>query len=228
MKRKFSEARSLSVSARWASKTDEEKAAWAERSRINATKQMAQPGAREHISRMVKEAHRREGYRKRFDMTPEIAAKISAAQKGKPREWTKDKEKLDAALEKIADKSRGRFERLGLDEHELFRPDVRERALRNSAEEGKTNPLRGRFETNCAAEDWHLMSPDGAEYHFRNLRHFIRIHRHLFSGRQLEEVGSGGKTRAETCLCSLSPRNKRRTICSQGWTWNDESDITED
>ena len=180
---------------------------------------MSDPAARDHLRKVVAEQHRKEGFRRRYDMTPEIAAKISATQAGKPPEWTKDAEKYAAAREKGSKTHAERFRRLGgIEGHQLFRPDVRERALANSVEEGKTNPVRGRFETNRAALDWHLRDPRGVEHHFKNLIHFIREHRHLFTEEQLAEDRPGCPHVARL-LCCLSPRNKFPTTCSQGWTW---------
>jgi len=213
------ERRSIAMRERWASMSDAERQRMCEMSRQTGLKTMSDPKARARIGAASREAHRRNGYKKRFDMTPEIRAKISASQMGKRKEWMDDPDKLAASIEKHSLALSARFKKLGQEGHELFRPDVRERALANSAKEGKTNPLRGRFETNIAAKDWHLRSPDGEMFHIRNLRHFIRNHRHLFSARQLEIKGPGGRTRVESCLSTLSPRRKFPVTCSQGWTW---------
>ena len=204
---------------RWAAMTPEQKTSFSELARKNTTIQMSDSIAREHLSQVVSEQHRKENYLRRFDMTPEIAAKISSAQLGKQKEWMSDPEKRAAASAKESKSQAERFRRLGgINGHELFREDVRKRALANSAEEGKTNPLRGRFETNKAALDWHLRDPRGVEHHFRNLNHFIRNHVSLFTQEQLFE-DKPGKTHISNLLARLSPRNKFPTTCSQGWTW---------
>lgn len=203
---------------RWVNASEETKKAFSEGCRVRAIKQMSEPAARKHLSDLTKERWKREGYVKRFQMTPEIKAKIGASQKGTLKEWMKDPERVEEALAKISAKGAKRFKELGTDHHELFRPEVRERALANSVEEMKTNPRRGRFETNMHARDWHLRDPYGDVYHFRNLKHFIREHRHLFSSRQLE-LNSKGVPRVYNCLSQLSPRLKRPVSRSQGWTW---------
>jgi hypothetical protein len=89
------------------------------------------------------------------------------------------------------------------------------------------NPHTGKFETNHSAKDWHLRSPHGDVYHFRNLRHFIREHRHLFSPAQLRlqpsTVRAGSVADPRTViggrLSRLSPRNKHPQTTAQGWSW---------
>ena len=105
--------------------------------------------------------------------------------------------------------------------------EYREEAKAAQLETNKTNPLTGKFETNIAAKDWHLRSPEGVTYHFRNLRHFIRTHRNLFSDDQLAfthrnyPVGSvcEAPTMIENRLSKLSPRRKHPQTTAQGWSW---------
>ena len=183
------------------------------------TKQMSDPAARKHLSVVVAAQHKKEGNRARFKMTPEIAEKISASQRGCRRKWMDNPYRNEKIRAKMAKTSARRFYEIGKENHVLFRSDVREKAIANSVAEGKTNPLRGKFESNIHADEWHLRSPFGRDYHFNNLCHFIRNHRDLFSARQLEPRGKCGKTRIESCLRQLSPRNKHPVTCSQGWTW---------
>lgn len=207
------------MKARWAAMSDEDRRALSVKLSESTKAQMSNPEARLNLSRKLSERLRNEGYKARFVMTPDIRAKISATQKGKKQAWLDDTERKEKAYKKVADASKNRFRELGQEAHELFRPDVRQRAILNSVEEGKTNPRRGRFETNCHADEWHLRDPQGREYHFRNLSHFIRNHHHLFSAQQLVIVKPTGRTKVEACLASLSPRKKFPTTCSQGWTW---------
>lgn len=36
------------------------------------------------------------------------------------------------------------------------------------------SPKSGRFPTNVNAKEWHLIAPDGTEYHFRSLQYWLR------------------------------------------------------
>jgi len=202
---------------------EEAKKVRSEKLRAHGISRMSDPAERSRMSRIAKEGHRKNGYKARFVMTEAIKQKIAAAQKGIHPDWMDVPGKRVVWRERISKALAERFADIGMENHELFQPKVRQRAIANSIEEGKTNPLRGKFETNCHAEEWHLRAPGGEEYHFRNLKHFIRQHRHLFSSRQLEERGRNGVTRIERCLASLSPRNKRRVTRSQGWTWIDRN-----
>lgn len=121
--------------------------------------------------------------------------------KGKPIDWMKDKDKKERMLAK------------------LHTPEVKAKARYLSCEDVKTNPRRGRFETNANAEDWHIRSPSGLEYHFRNLSHFIREHASLFDAHQLSAVGHHGQTRIAKSISRLSPRNKKQCNTAYGWTW---------
>ena len=142
---------------------------------------------------------------------------IKQSQIGKPKSWMHD----PVRLEKAKPKWRAHQKRLYAEGRvRLVEPEIRAKAIANSCEEAKTNPLRGKFETNCHAEDWHLIDPQGREWSFRNLRHFIREHRELFSARLLEPVGKY-EARCEPCLHKLSPRAAQRSMTScGGWRWN--------
>jgi len=186
-----------------------------------AKRQMRTPEARKRSSENMTRVHARAGGKALFVRTPEITEKIVAPQRGRPKAWiARDPDKFKRACAAIGKKNAKRFARLGRDDHELFQPETRKKALRNSAEEGRTNPRRGRFETNVAAREWHLRSPDGVEYHFWNLRNFIREHAHLFSEEQLCMSAQPPITRAEQNLARLSPRRRDKAVCVLGgWTW---------
>ena len=89
------------------------------------------------------------------------------------------------------------------------------------------NPRTGKFETNVSAKDWHLRSPEGEVFHFRNLRNFIRNHRHLFSCTQLQvnpfhvrgRLVADPRTRIEARLGRLRPGQPHGQSTAQGWTW---------
>lgn len=186
---------------RWAAMSDEEKAAWSEMCRQNTKRQMAERG-HEYAVSLGRESWKKTGPGPRYQMTEEQRRKLGEiARSEKTRAWLKDKAKLDAMLLKI------------------HTPEVQARSAEMNREEVKTNPRRGQFETNVNAEEWSLRDPRGVEHHFRNLRHFIRHHRSLFTPRQLEVRTKTGRTRIEACLASLSPRHTFLVTCSQGWTW---------
>ena len=195
--------------------------------RRNTTKQMASKEARDHLRKVVSEQHKKEGNKARFKMTDEIRQKIGAAQAGKRRAWQDDEEKMNnhRRVQSVAQKQR--FKAVGIENHELFRPEVREKALEASNAERVTNPVRGRFETNCAARMWFLISPRGKRYAFRNLNHFIRTHQHYFTDRQLEcpDEKQPACTRAAAAMSQLRPSNKRPSGVSCGFIWDLEAEL---
>lgn len=195
------------------------RAAFAENQRSRAKRQMSNPDIRLKIAKAVSESHKKAGNKSRFKMTASIREKISLSQRGRKKEWMNDASKVADASAKVSKAHAERFANIGIENHELFQPDVRKRALEKSAIEAQTNPRRGKYETNIHALDWHLRSPSGKEYHFKNLRHFIRRYHYLFTSHQLEVNNINGRTRIEACLSLLSHRNVRPVTCSQGWTW---------
>lgn len=215
--------RSDALRQRWANMSDAERKRRSEIARENARRQMADPAAKARTAAALKAMWEKRGHKRLFEMTPEIRQRISAKQKGKRRAYMDDSVKMAALGKKRSAMNALRFAALGEEKHELFRPEVRVRALANSVAEGKTNPLRGKFETNSHAREWHLRDPRGNEYHFNNLLHFIRTHRHLFTAQQLEvseQPAHKERTRAYSCLNQLSPRHKHpATTACGGWTW---------
>ena len=203
-------AQSKRTKEAWAAMSPEKKAELSEKHRKAAIKQMADPKARARISEAIKEVHKREGYRNRFKRTEEYKRKISEAQKGKSKQWMKDPVKLAAAKVKYA---------ANADATRLHTPEVQAKAQSGSAKDCETNPLRGKFETNLHAKEWHLRSPDGVTYHFRNLRHFIRNHKHLFTEHELAITDGKAKTRVESSLYLLSPDCRKPARTAHGWSW---------
>jgi hypothetical protein len=180
---------------RWANMSEAERARRSEVSRLNATHQMADPAVR---------------------------ARISAKQKGKSPAYRHDPEKAALGLKKHKESLLAYFSRMGKD-LPMFQPDARAKSAAALAEDRKTNPKTGKFETNVAAREWHLRDPWGNEYHFFNLLHFIRTHPHLFTDYQLGFIkGHEGReeyTRAFDNLGKLSPRRTHPKTSSMGWTW---------
>lgn len=93
-----------------------------------------------------------------------------------------------------------------------------------SAEEQKTNPRRGKFETNIHARSWHVRDPRGIAHKFRNLMHFIRNNEGLFQPDDLKVYSPTKKpnvTRAYGGISSIRPSDNRKRVglSWKGWTW---------
>ena len=195
--------------------------------RRNTIKQMQSPAMRDNLRKVVSEQHKKEGNKARFKMTDEIRNKIGSAQAGKRRAWQDDEEKMNAHRVVQSKIQKKRFDAVGIDNHELFRPEVREKALEASNAERVSNPRRGRFETNCAAKMWFLITPRGERFAFRNLNHFIREHQHYFTARQLEcpDKTVPSVTRASMAMRQLRPSNKKPSGVSCGFIWDLEAEL---
>lgn len=84
------------------------------------------------------------------------------------------------------------------------------------------SPLVGSFETNVSAREWHLLSPDGTAYHFRNLALWLQTHTDLFEDddvRQVPQSRTGVTTRAQSQLGRLRPERLARRDSWKGWRW---------
>ena len=88
------------------------------------------------------------------------------------------------------------------------------------------HPNTGRFETNFAAIDWSLSSPTGEVFIFRNLQHFVRQHRHLFSHAETEGCETGSCLAAHQ-LGRLAPWRKHPIPSWKEWTWEYDSNTNE-
>jgi len=195
--------------------------------RRNTIRQMASKEARDHLRKVVSEQHKKEGNKARFKMTDEIRNKIGSAQAGKRRAWQDDEQKMNHHRQVQSKAQKERFASVGVENHELFRPEVREKAIEASNVERVTNPRRGRFETNCAAKMWFLITPRGERFAFRNLNHFIREHQQYFTARQLEcpDKTVPSATRASMAMSQLRPSNKRPSGVSCGFIWDLEAEM---
>lgn len=82
------------------------------------------------------------------------------------------------------------------------------------------SPLLQPDERHVNARDWALVAPDGTEYRFRNLRHFVRTHQHLFTEDELR-ISGVGKTDplASVKLGHLRPGAKHPYDSWHGWSW---------
>lgn len=83
----------------------------------------------------------------------------------------------------------------------------------------KGYPSHAPGEKNMAAKDWQLRSPSGKIFYFRNLAHFIRNHRGLFTTRELEHFSGRHDCIAYAMISALRPGRSRRPASWHGWTW---------
>jgi len=106
----------------------------------------------------------------------------------------------------------------------LQTPEMRERAKKIqpiATQAAKASPKAGRGIDNVHAEDWHLLSPTGDSYKFRNLYDFVRTHTHLFSPDDVEwkRQGGGRGTGGEYCNATAGILNIKggRAKSWKGW-----------
>lgn len=79
---------------------------------------------------------------------------------------------------------------------------------------------------NHRAKFYELKGPDQKIYSFKNLAHFVRSNKHLFTELELKEY-SNGSTQAEQCLRGLFSINKQgeiKRLFWHGWTIGDKSE----
>lgn len=84
-----------------------------------------------------------------------------------------------------------------------------------------SSPICQPDERHHNAREWRLRAPDGTVYQFRNLRHFVRTHRELFSDDELETIKSG-VCKAAFYLGRLRPTLSSHLQSWHGWTWDEE------
>lgn len=73
------------------------------------------------------------------------------------------------------------------------------------------------------AKEWALRAPDGTEYRFKNLNHFVRTHKELFPSELLREHHC--TPFIATRLSALAPwrqeKRAKQALSVLGWTWAD-------
>ena len=85
--------------------------------------------------------------------------------------------------------------------------------------EARSNsPILQPDEKHCLAKHWILRSPDGKIYRFKNLSHFVRTHKNLFTPEELAPV-SPDRPAAVYHLGTLRPERKNRRLSWHKWTW---------
>lgn len=95
--------------------------------------------------------------------------------------------------------------------------EARKKCVANATKARPLKPKTGRFDTNAAARNWTIISPDGEEYTFRNLRNWLRNHADLFgidgSDESIERASKG------FCNLSMTLRGKMKYPCYsyKGW-----------
>jgi hypothetical protein len=77
---------------------------------------------------------------------------------------------------------------------------------------------------NRFAKVWALRDPNGRQFRFKNLYHFVRRHSELFAPSDLKpSARRQGSLRVTNLairgLSSISPRNIRPRLSWKGWTW---------
>ena len=86
-----------------------------------------------------------------------------------------------------------------------------------------SSPLSGLYVTNVHAKNFHLRSPNGVDYHGRNIAEFVRSHPHLFTTEELRPKPESrcGTSRAAFQLTRLRPKDHARKQLNSwhGWTW---------
>ena len=91
--------------------------------------------------------------------------------------------------------------------------------LESTTEKGRAakllSPRGGRFETNSCAAEWHIISPDGKEYRFRNMRNFVRENHDLFGVDGTDEECQAILTRFSSLRHNM--RIRKQKSCLGGW-----------
>lgn len=107
----------------------------------------------------------------------------------------------------------------------LQSPEMREKAKQIqpiATQAAKVSLKAGRGINNVHAEEWHLLSPTGDSYKFRNLYEFVRTHTHLFADKDVEWKRRGGArgTGGEYCNATAGILNIKggKTKAWKGWT----------
>jgi len=151
-------------------------------------------------------------------MTNQVRSRIKAAIWA-AMDWTKSNSQIAAETGKAYDTVARRRVALGKSGMALQRsprkdlqqriawlqsPEMREKSKQIqplATQAAKASPKAGRGIDNVHAEDWHLLSPTGDSYKFRNLYEFVRAHTHLFSPDDVawKRQGGGRGTGGEYC-----------------------------
>lgn len=93
---------------------------------------------------------------------------------------------------------------------------------RKATEAAKNSPKSGRFETNRAAIDWHLVSPEGEHFYIHSLSFWLRENCNKYFG---VEPGSkqffniiAGLSRVKRSVLGTLPEGQRPGYSYKGWS----------
>ena len=92
---------------------------------------------------------------------------------------------------------------------------------KKATEAAKISPISGRFVTNRAAIDWHLVSPDGEHYYIHSLTYWLRENCNKYFGvepdsKQFFNVISG-LSRVKKSVLGTLPKGQRPGYTYKGW-----------
>lgn len=92
---------------------------------------------------------------------------------------------------------------------------------KKATEAAKQSPKSGRFETNRAAVDWHLISPDGEHFYIHSLSFWLRENCNKYFGvepdsKQFFNV-IAGMSRVKRSMLGKLPHGQRPGYTYKGW-----------
>lgn len=91
-------------------------------------------------------------------------------------------------------------------------------SVRQKGRDVKSHTLGGgRFETNRNAKQWHLISPDGQEYHISNLLLFVREHAEMFGIDGKDDKKCKYILQQFSVLKWHMKNDGKQTTCCGGW-----------
>lgn len=92
---------------------------------------------------------------------------------------------------------------------------------KKATEEAKKSPKSGRFETNRAAIDWHLVSPDGEHFYIHSLSFWLRENCHKYFGVEADSQQFyniiAGLSRAKRSMLGKITYKQRPGYTYKGW-----------
>ncbi|MFR6747743.1 MAG: hypothetical protein ACLUS5_12425 [Roseburia faecis] len=92
---------------------------------------------------------------------------------------------------------------------------------RKATEAAKKSPKSGRFETNRAAIDWHLVSPEGEHFYIHSLSFWLRENGNKYFGvepdtKQFFNI-IAGLSRVKRSVLGILPEGQRPGYSYKGW-----------
>lgn len=106
---------------------------------------------------------------------------------------------------------------------EFLSRSAKQQDLTAMREGAKYCPILQSTPQHFRAKEWALRAPDGTEYRFKNLNHFVRTHKELFPPELLREHHC--TPFIATRLSALAPwrqaKRAKQALSVLGWTWAD-------